>query len=244
LQVNRHPLEAWGNASGAARLMAAIQCSPREIQMEAAVEMSHSYTEQPQLIGTMKQDMPAQVSLDLPSDLFPGRVVTEVPSAQALLLGGADLEQGACLLPVMPAEAPEESRQPLEAKTYVVGAEDEIPIDCEAEALIERADAVPHPAAPKHGFLWDVIHPPDYVSIMVGQQATSGFPAVGVDEDPMPIDDVDVGVSLKRARDERESSRQQYVVGVEIAHDVSVGRLGESAIDSIGLAAIGFAAHN
>ena len=61
----------------------------------------------------MEQGVPAHVSLDLAPDLFAGRIVTKVASAQALLLVSADLEQGARLLSVMPAEAPEESRQAL-----------------------------------------------------------------------------------------------------------------------------------
>ena len=61
-------------------------------------------------------------------DLLPARVVAKVP--QALLFISADLERGASLLSVMPTKASQESRQALEAKTLIVGAEDEIPIDC------------------------------------------------------------------------------------------------------------------
>src|SRR5262245_54783171 len=143
----------------------------------------------------MEQHVAAQVSLDLAPDLLPARVVAKVPSPQALLLISADLEQGASLLSVMPTKAPQESRQALEAKTLIVGAEDEIPIDCEAKALIERADAVPHAAAPEHSFLGNVIHPLDHVPIVVGQHTASSLPAVGVDEDAMPIDDVDFRLS-------------------------------------------------
>src|SRR5262249_55585133 len=148
-------------------------------------------TKQAQLVETVEQHVPAQVTLDLAPDLFPGGVVTKVTLPQALLLVGPDLSHGARLLAVVPAEACEESQQAPEAKALLVGAQDEIPIDGEAEALIERTDAVPHTAAPEHGFLRDVIHPHDGAAVVVRQHAASRLHAGAIDEDAVAVDDID-----------------------------------------------------
>jgi hypothetical protein len=68
---------------------------------------------------------------------LPRRRVTKQASPQALVLICADLAHRACL-PVLPAQAPQESRQAVEAKT--VGAQDKLPIDCQSEGLLERAN--------------------------------------------------------------------------------------------------------
>ncbi len=59
----------------------------------------------------------------------------------------------------------------------------------------------------------------------------------------MPIDDVNVRVPQKRACHVGERTGQQDVVRIEIGHDLGVGHLSESAVDSVGLAAVGLVAH-
>src|SRR5215471_15682359 len=65
---------------------------------------------QAQLVESVKQHVPTQVSFYIAINLFAGRVIAEVPATQSLLLFSTDLTNSSCLLAIVDPEASKKAR--------------------------------------------------------------------------------------------------------------------------------------
>src|SRR4051812_36205182 len=117
-----------------------------------------------------------------------------------------------------------------------MGPQDEIPVQSIAETFIEVADLLPNAAAPEHRLLWDEIEPFDRHRVVLRQNPSADLHSVFVDADAMAVHDVDIGIVGKGLGDIGQCSRHQYIIAVEISHDVAVATDGtKSDIQSVGL---------
>src|SRR5262245_25725652 len=108
----------------------------------------------------------------------------------------------------MDPEAGEEARYALEAKACRLRAKSEIPVDGVVKALVELPQLLPDLAAPEHCLLRNIVCPFEGLPVVRRQHPPTNFQAVFIDENPMTVDDIDVGIVQEGLRHVGERTRQ------------------------------------
>src|SRR5262245_362180 len=148
---------------------------------------SASILNEAKLISSVKQYVLAQIRPYLPPYFAVAHRSAKDSSANPIHLRNSNrLEQAKRFLILVSAEAPKEPRQTLELESRVLHPQDEVPVQCELEALVERTDLVPHPPAPEQGFLRHKIAVFDDLWIMWRQDPSADLPALMIDDHPVP----------------------------------------------------------
>ena len=135
----------------------------------------------------------------------------------------------------MDAETGEKSSQAGELESGVLRAQHEVPVQRVVKIDVQRSDGVPYAAPPKHRFLRNIAGIAKRLGTVRRQNGAADFRTGVVDEDSMPVDDVDIRPFLEVIGDIGQCPGKQGVVTVEVGHDIAIDA-GEALIDRIGLA--------
>src|SRR5260370_4713142 len=194
-----------------------------------------SVFQDPQTMQPVISELPRQKRDDRAVCFRSCRNMPEVTGAQQPHFFKPDVHHRRGFLFSVDAEAAEEARKPNHLKTGLLRTQHEIPIQRETKALVDRPDPIPDATPPEHRFLRDVADVIQRTGVVGREDRATDFPAVAIDENPLSVDDIDLGPASKDMCDISQRARQQRVVAVEIGHDVAIGGgKPEACVDGVG----------
>src|SRR3979411_1520917 len=137
----------------------------------------------------------------------------------------------------MDTKAGQEPVHSRKLKARLLSAELEFPIHRILETFIDRPNRLPDPASPKHGLLRNICGKIQRSRVVRRQNGPADLRLAPIDEDTVPIDQIDIGIGFKETGDICQSAGKKHVIAIQICHESAV-TCSKAGIDCVRLTAV------